>query len=208
MTCDADGNLSGLGTGTYTVTVTDAHGCATSTSQSISSPDVALSATISGPTEVCNNTTATLTVNAEHGTPDYSYEWSDAAHTITASITTPTLDGNNTPFTYNVVVTDANGCTIEASHTVTIGDTPQLELSADAEICYGSNATLTATVTNAGTNYTIEWTSTDAGAGLPAPANTDEITVTPASAGTYNYTATLTTDVCNTGSDYVVIDNI
>ncbi|MBR4583249.1 MAG: gliding motility-associated C-terminal domain-containing protein [Bacteroidales bacterium] len=206
VTCDADGNLSGLGTGTYTVTVTDAHGCATSTSQSISSPDVALSATISGPTEVCNNTTATLTVNAEHGTPDYSYEWNDAAHTITASITTPTLDGNNTPFTYNVVVTDANGCTMEASHTVTIGDTPQLELSADAEICYGSNATLTSTVTNAGANYSIEWTSTDAGAGLPANVDTEEIVVTPTSTSTY--TATLTTDVCNTGSDYVVIDNI
>ncbi|MBO7651367.1 MAG: carboxypeptidase-like regulatory domain-containing protein, partial [Bacteroidales bacterium] len=210
VSCDANGNLSELSTGTYTVTVTDAHGCATSTSQTITSPATALSASISGPTEVCNNTTATLTVNADGGTAPYTYAWDDdnTNPTTAESITTPVLTSDNTPFTYTVTVTDVNGCTFEASHTVTIGDTPSLTLDSNAPICDGEELNLSAMVTNAGDSYTIEWTSASTDAGLPNPANTDQIIVTPASPGTYTYTATLTTDVCEAGTDYLVSDDI
>ena len=198
-----------LAAGTYTVTVTDANGCSIAASGEVGQPANALTASIDGRTEVCNNTTATLTVTAAGGTPTYTYEWDDddTNPTTDESITTPVLNGDNTPFTYAVIVTDAHGCTFQTSHTVTIGDTPSLSLSSDAPICDGATATLTATVSNAGSSYTIEWTSNDSGAGLDV-TNTDEITVTPASDGTYTYTATLTTDACNTGTDYVVTEDI
>lgn len=93
---------------------------------------------------ICPGNTATLTATAPGGT----YQWYDAATAgnlliTAASFTTPVL---NTSTTYYVQTTVA-GCTSNSrtAATVTITSSPALPTAADAAICVGTTATLTAT---------------------------------------------------------------
>ena len=196
-------NLANAVAGTYSVTVTDDHACATSTAITISQPD-ALSVSISGPTSVCENTTTTLTANVQGGTVEYQYLWSNAA--ITNVITTPEID-TETP--YSVTVTDQNSCTASAGVTVVIGDTPGISIPEVQAICVGGDVMLQANVSNAGTDYTVEWTANPTtGAGLPAQLNTETITVMPEEAGSYTYTASLTATSCSDGQPFNSSENV
>ena len=188
--------------GTYSVTVTDDNGCSTNAFTTITQPD-ALAVTISGSTSVCEGTTTTLTANVQGGTADFTYSWSNSA--TTSSITTPQL---TTATEYSVTVTDANNCSASASVNVEIGDTPGITIADVTPICVGGNTMLQANVSNAGTGYTVEWSSTDTGAGLPADITTDAITVAPTSAGTYTYTVSLTATSCSDGQPFTSSDNV
>ena len=192
--------LTGVGAGTYSVTVTDANTCTASAIVTITQPN-ALSVSISGPTSVCENTTSTLTANVQGGTADFTYLWSNSATTV--SITTPQLA---VATEYSVTVTDANDCSASASVNVEIGDTPGISISEVTPICVGGNKILQANVSNAGDDYTLEWSSTDTNAGLPADITTDAITVTPTTAGTYTYTVSLTATSCSDGQPFTSSD--
>jgi len=195
-------DLTGVAAGTYNVTVTDANTCTASAIITVSEPDV-LTVSISGSTSVCANTTSTLTANVQGGTSNYTYLWNDG--TATVSIRTPQL---TTATEYSVTVTDANNCSVSASVNVEIGDTPGITISDVTAICVGGNTILQANVSNAGSDYTVEWTSTDANAGLPADITTDAITVTPATAGSYTYTASLTATSCSDGQPFTSSKNV
>lgn len=188
--------------GTYSVTVTDDNGCSTNAFTTITQPEE-LAVTISGSTSVCEGTTTTLTANVQGGTADFTYSWSNSA--TTSSITTPQL---TTATEYSVTVTDANNCSASASVIVEIGDTPGITIADVTPICVGGNTMLQANVSNAGTGYTVEWSSTDTGAGLPADITTDAITVAPTSAGTYTYTVSLTATSCSDGQPFTSSDNV
>ena len=97
--------------GTYTVTVTDAIGCVSTVSVTISEP-AALVASITVDSEAgCfGSSNGALTVNVSGGTGIYTYAWSNSADT--ASLTGLAAG------TYDVTVTDENGCTVTASATV------------------------------------------------------------------------------------------
>ncbi|MBR5984635.1 MAG: carboxypeptidase-like regulatory domain-containing protein, partial [Bacteroidales bacterium] len=190
-------NLTNVGAGTYSVSITDANDCTTSSVVTITEPNE-LTVTISGPTSVCENTTTTLTANAQGGTTEYTYSWNTSA--TTNSITTPTIT-TETP--YSVTVTDANGCTASEGVTVVVGDTPGITISDVTPICVGGSTILQANVSNAGTDYTVEWSaSPTSGAGLPDNLATDAITVTPTEAGAYTYTVSLTATSCSDGQPF------
>ncbi|MBR5982399.1 MAG: leucine-rich repeat protein, partial [Bacteroidales bacterium] len=196
-------NLTNVGEGTYSVTVTDANGCATSSAITITQPDE-LTVSISGPTSVCENTTTTLTANAQGGTTDYTYLWNTTA--TTSSITTPAI---TTETSYSVTVTDANGCSVTESVSVAIGDTPGISIADVTLICLGGDILLQANVSNAGTDYTIEWTaSPTSGAGLPDNLTTDAITVTPTESGAYTYIVSLTATSCSDGQPFNSSENV
>jgi hypothetical protein len=95
----------------YTVTVTDANGCIVTATITLTEPAV-LTASISGTNVSCNGGSdgiADLTPGG--GTGAYTFNWSNLA--ITEDISGLTLG------TYDVTVTDANGCTANASVTLT-----------------------------------------------------------------------------------------
>lgn len=106
---------SALIAGNYTVTVTDANGCTVTASYTVTQPLAALA--FGPPTIVnvlCNGAaTGAITIVVDGGTPNYSYGWShnNALNSATAS---GLLAGN-----YTVTATDANGCSISATHTIT-----------------------------------------------------------------------------------------
>ncbi len=97
--------VNGLGVGLYHVEATDAHGCTDTISVNITQPAV-LNASISATNASCNGTCNGI-LNAAvstGGTIPYSYVWYDAGNQTTASISSLCIG------TYNVEVTDANGC--------------------------------------------------------------------------------------------------
>jgi hypothetical protein len=104
--------ITGLAAGSYSVVITDANGCTLTRSFIITQPS-ALTATTSQTnvtTNGGNNGSATITVSG--GTPGYTYSWSpNVSTTATAS--------NLSAGTYTVTVTDANGCTIARTFTIT-----------------------------------------------------------------------------------------
>ena len=105
-------NAAGLCDGfTYTVIVTDSGGCAASDS-AVFAPLTPLSVAINTVNIDCygnNNGSATVIAS---GTSGYSYYWPSLNDT-------DPFQNNLSPGTYNVIVTDANSCSIQASTTIT-----------------------------------------------------------------------------------------
>jgi hypothetical protein len=110
-------NRTGLAAGTYIVTVTDASGCTGTRSETITQPaPLVVSVTKTDPT--CPpgalapfNANGSITLSVTGGTTNYSYAWGDGP---TTQNRTGLAAG-----TYNVTVTDANGCTATQSVTLT-----------------------------------------------------------------------------------------
>ena len=106
-TGDTTATLGGLGAGQFAATVTDANGCTTTVLDTLTAP-AALTLTAALNRAGC--TTAddgSIVPNVTGGTGPYTYAWSTGA-------TTPTLTGLAAG-SYDLVVTDANGCMADES---------------------------------------------------------------------------------------------
>jgi len=163
-----------LSAGTFSVTVTDANGCTAMASVIITQP-TAVTANISSVVNVScyggNNGKAI--VSATGGISPYTFAWSNGQTAITA---THLAAGN-----YTVTVTDAHGCTIIAS--VTITQPPVLTASTCMTVnvtCHGgNNGSATAHGAGGTSPYTFAWSNGQTTA-----------TATNLSAGTYTATVT------------------
>jgi large repetitive protein len=166
----------GLGTGVYTITVTDANGCTASSTATISQP-ATLTATAATATNVsCNgdaNGSASVSVNG--GTSPYNYLWNPSRQT-TASATGFSA-GN-----YTVTVTDANGCTISSTATITQPATLNASATTLSNVSCNGDANGSANVVaNGGTSpYNYLWN----------PSGITTANATGLSAGSYNVTVT------------------
>ncbi len=146
-------DLSGLSAGTYTVTVTDGNGCTATASYTITQP-TALSVVLSSKTDVtCNGfANGAINVNIYGGTTLYSYAWSNGA-------TTEDLTGLGAG-TYDLTVTDANGCTATFSATITEPAALTTSVSATDVTCHGaSNGSVDLTVSGGTTPYNFFWSN-------------------------------------------------
>ncbi|MBI1289479.1 MAG: T9SS type B sorting domain-containing protein [Flavobacteriales bacterium] len=145
-------NISGLSAGTYALTVTDSLGC-TNTFPTV---------TVNEPTQIsitethvdvsCNgDTDGSINVSVSGGTPGYTYLWSPGGST-----------GQDTtglaPGTYQILVTDANGC--QDSLQIDILEPNVLvasSVSTDATCSGLCDGTATVSGTGGTLPYTFDW---------------------------------------------------
>ncbi|TDO04094.1 Ig-like domain-containing protein [Sunxiuqinia elliptica] len=166
-----------LAAGDYEVTVTDANGCEEKSQVTITEPPADILATISSTNISCFGANdGTATVSASDGVEPYTYLWDDPA-AQTAKTATNLAAG-----TYTVVVTDAKGCTTEATVTITEPAELTATITGIDVLCFGENSgSATATPAGGTAPYTYQWDD-------PAAQTTQ--TATNLVAGTYSVIVT------------------
>jgi SprB repeat len=188
-------DISNLAAGTYNVLVTDANGC-TATASAIVQPAVLLSVSALATPVRCNDRnglsndgTVVLTINsAGAGLAGLTYAWTRVGGGYAAA----TKDISNLAAgTYNVLVTDAKGCTATASATVQPATLLSVSAVATPVLCNNgspsNDGTIVLTINSAGAGIgglTYAWTR--AGGGYAA-ATKD---ISNLAAGTYNVLVT------------------
>ena len=183
---------SNLTAGTYNVTITDQKGCFKDTSVTVLQPNVLEIDTTAQDTVSCNGLfDGSASVSVIGGNGIYSYLWSDGQTTDTAT----TLSAG----TYNVTITDQNGCLIDTSVTVfqkdliVIGSAGQ-----DSVSCNGLSDGIgfVGNLSGGTSPYSVQW---DLAAG---GVNTDTALNLPAG----SYTATITDfNLCTIDTTIVVL---
>jgi large repetitive protein len=183
-------DINGVPAGTYTVTATDINGCTIDTTIVLVEPDpLAQSTTLSiypsGDNISCFTfNDGSIDYIPSGGSPGYTYVWST---TDGSGLTAGSEDQSGlTAGTYQVVMTDVNGC--QQTTTVTLVQPTELTLGLTPSIYLGGfnisgcipDGWIDATVNGGSPGYTYEWTpngeSTEDLANLPA--DTYSVTVT------------------------------
>ncbi len=123
-------SVTGLIAGAYSVTVTDASGCTSTASGNISEPALLVASSSAG-IILCNGGTTTVTVSATGGTVPYL---GTGSFTVSA--------GN-----YSYTVTDANGCSVTATGSVSEPGLLVASSSAGTILCNGGTTTVTVSAT-------------------------------------------------------------
>jgi gliding motility-associated-like protein len=177
-------DVTGLARGTYQVTVTDANGCSVVESFVVSGPDALQLSAIATQVDCNGAANGELDVTVLGGTAPYSYSWSNGS-------TSEDLTGL-TPNNYNLTVTDANGCTVSGSWTIT----QPLAISVGENItdvaCFGEgNGAIDLTVSGGVGGYTYLWSTgatTQDISGLSGGNYSVTITDANSCVSVYNYT--------------------
>jgi hypothetical protein len=145
-------NLNGLTAGNYNVTVTDSKGCTKSVSTSISQPSNGMNISASVTNVSCkSSSTGSVNLSVNGGSSPYSYSWTGGA---------TTQDISNKPAgTYNVTITDHNGCSVTKTYTIT---EPATALSISAVVSNvsckgGDNGAIDLSVAGGNGPYTYNW---------------------------------------------------
>jgi hypothetical protein len=125
-------DLTGLIAGQYNVLVTDVQGCTATTSVTISEPAASLSLSTVPVDVLCyGNNTGSIDLLVAGGTGPFGYAWSN--NSTTEDIV------NLTAGTYNVVVTDNNGCTLATNAVINQPLTPLTLTATQANMgCFSS----------------------------------------------------------------------
>jgi len=173
-------DIEGLKAGTYNLTVTDSNGCSKVFSQTISqNADIAYSAAA---TDVACHGAATGAIDATvtGGVPGYTYQWSGPNGYSSTSLDIEGLKAG----TYNLKVTDSNGCSKEFSQTISQNADIAYSAAATDVACHGSaTGAIDATVTGGVPGYTYEWSG-------PNGYSSTSLDIEGLKAGTYNLKVT------------------
>jgi len=163
-------SITGLSEGNYFVTITDANGCSVVQSVSISQPQsLQIQSTIVEAN--CGMSNGQASVNVTGGLSPYTYLWTPGNYTSNSIAGVPSG-------IYNVVVTDANGCS--SSKTIAINDQagPQVSLvNYTNPSCFGAhNGSITISASNGQPPYLYAW----------YPYGGNNVTANNLGAGTYS----------------------
>jgi len=162
-------SITGLFAGNFTVTVTDDQGCqGTATTAIADGPQIIV--TPSHTDATCNySTDGAASVAVSGGLAPYDYIWDDPDASTTANVDSLAAG------IYHVSVSDANGCTTNATVTVEAPMAAELVASGINVSCFnGSNGVVAVTVINGNPNdFNYIWddpsaSTTSSVAGLPA----------------------------------------
>jgi len=147
-----------VGPGTYEVTVSNTMGCEDQASFTIEYfPD--FEAKITGINPICFGTTTDLSVGVGE-----DFEWSNGSKSNQINVSAGT---------YEVTVTDENGCQTSSTFTLEYFENFEVEITGESQICEGGESTLT---TNTGESY--RWNTGATTQSISATAGHYRVTVT------------------------------
>ncbi len=189
-----------VGPGVFGYTITDAHGCTAATSVNTISNPQTMTSSISSPTfgggynvSCRNGTNGSINLIINGGVTGYSYLWSNGstAQNPTGLAATP----------YSVIVTDANGCTLVTSKTLTqpAALTPTISVGT-AIACNGGTTSITVGATGGVSGYT--------GTGINTVSAGITYSYTVTDANGCNATATRTITQPTVNSFTTVVSNV
>ena len=180
---------TGLAADSYSVTATDAEGCTGTTTVLITQP-TPLIASIAGTTPVtCAGNDGTATASGSGGTGTLSYAWSPIGGN--AATATGLSAGS-----YTVTVTDANGCTAQATAVIGTIAGPTIQgVSTTLSGCDASTGSITVNAMGTGLQYSIDGGTTNQASATFAGlgAGTYFVTVTDGNGCTAQATAVVGT---------------
>ncbi len=202
---------SGLCPGEYTVVVTDWNGCSISTSATIIEPDL-LTNTVQQNDVLCfGDNTGSASVFVLGGTPfatgnQYLYSWTGIAGTSTASFVSnnQTINGLGVG-QYNVLVTDANGCTSNNVVNIIMSTSALTAAGNSTPVsCFnGTNGTAIITASNGTAPYVVTGITVPFSGNIPISGGA--IIKPNLSAGIYNFSIT-DANLCETILTIVVTE--
>jgi gliding motility-associated-like protein len=199
----ASGTFNNLCAGNYTVNVTDASGCVFPVPVVINEPPALTSGT-TGTDALCNlSCDGTIDLTIGGGVTPYGYSWTGPGGPYLTEDLANLCAG-----TYNVTVTDANGCTIADSYTINEPTAIVLNTTSNPSNCGQADGSVgvTATGGTVAVDYTYVWTdaaSTTVGTSAIANnlvAGTYTVVVTDDNGCTATTTSTITTTGGGTAS--------
>lgn len=181
FTSSAD--LTSIAAGTYTLTVTDANNCTDTATATVSDvPGPSLSNTATNTTCGLSNGSIDLVVTG--GTAPYTFDWDNGS---TSEDITNLAGG-----TYNVTVTDDNGCTATANALVGSSTDVSVSLTTVNTTCGLSNGSVTSMVNTGSAPYTYSWNNGATTANLSnLAAGSYILTINDAAGCTDTQTATI-----------------
>ncbi len=174
---------------TYTVTATDTLGCTGTATVTIGNPP-----SIGYEIEEVRHVTCpdgadgSIRVRGQGGVPPYSYQWDANAGSQTSATATGLAAG-----TYAVTIADANGCTTQASATLTEPDPWQVSFKVQDVDCYNAKTgSIEAIVAGATPPYGYVWENGHEAATIEnIAAGTYGLTITDARGCSYTTSATV-----------------
>lgn len=139
--------------GDYCVTVEDANGCQAVACAEVSAPASIIIDSVAVTDVRCNGgNTGSATIFASGGAGNYTYLWDDPLAQIGQSASM--LAANS----YNITITDANGCQLVTQATVNEPDALALSFVVEDVACNGgTDGASTATVSGGVGSYTYNW---------------------------------------------------
>lgn len=181
---------TGLCAGTYSCLVTDQNSCGIPDTVVVTvGANGSVATTVAQTDATCfGDCNGSLTVTPSTGTPPFTYSWTP---NVSATNTANGLcDGQ-----YVVTISDAGGCSVTNTYTITEPTAVAIALSGNNTICANGTTTITATTSGGTGPYTVTWDNS-----LP---NGLTQSVSPSTTTTYNATVT-DANGCNTVQSFTV----
>ena len=179
-------SLLNVTSGSYTVTITDHDGCNATATATIPSTNIPFNVTPSSTTSSCVTNDGTATVTPTTGASPYTYLWANTETTQAIS--------NVGPGTYNVTVTDNNGCSATAQASVVTATGPSATATVANVLCNtGSTGGIDVSVTGGTAPIDYVWSNTATTEDISTlPAGSYSVTITDANSCSFVLTETVT----------------
>ena len=195
--------VSSLGVGTYSVTTTDSRGCTATGSISITQPDSLNISSLLFDVRCNGGANGRIDITVSGGSTPYMYSW-------TGGITSSAEDINGlSGGTYNLLVTDNQGCTKNVVYTINEPAVLSTTFSNTNAHCYGENsASSTVSITGGTSPYHILWNTFETSNTISAvPAGTYTVVITDDNGCIHTNTTVLTQPANIQIANLIIQDN-